>query len=90
MKYQVRFPSMPLAVYRELVAHLGLVLGVEVGFLPQEDQQFDYNQSQIGGLWLQYREDAEPGARERVSGILAYYSDRYGTWEMVNLQGTEG
>jgi len=40
-----RPPGLPLAVYREVAAHLQQVEGVETGLLPQTAQRFDYTQS---------------------------------------------
>ena len=80
-RYQIRCPGLPLAVYREVAAHLRQVKGVEAGLLSQTSQQFDYNQSQVGGLWIQYGDTVDAESRERVNQILAYYQNRYGTWE---------
>jgi hypothetical protein len=80
-KYLIQFPSMPLASYRELAAHLSQVFGVKASLLSQRSQQFDYYQSQIEGLWLEYSDNAEPGAEQQVERILAYYRDRYGNYE---------
>lgn len=77
-RYQVEFPGLPLAVYRELAAHLRQVEGVETGLTPQQSQQFDYNQSQVGNLWIEYSEAADEAARQRVEQILQYYRERYG------------
>ncbi len=74
-------PTLPLAVYREVAAHLRQVTGVEVELLPQRSQTFDYQQSQIGGLMLSYTSDADSIAPQRVQQILAYYGDRYGNWQ---------
>lgn len=76
---QERFhcPKLPLAVYREVAAHLQQVPGVEVEFIPQTSQQFDYTQSQIDSLTIRYGEDFDVGFQERVKGILNYYSQRY-------------
>ena len=49
---KIEFPGLPLAVYREIAAHIRQVLGVEVGLIPQTSSEFDYNQSQISGLWI--------------------------------------
>lgn len=81
LRYQIRCFGLPLAVYRELAAHLRQVKGVDVGLTPQTSKQFDYQASQTGGLWLEYGHDAEKNARERVQQILAYYQNRYGTCE---------
>lgn len=84
LKYEIRFPRLPLAVYREVAAHLRQVEGVDAGLYPATWQEFDYDQSQIGGLWLQYSSDAGLESRERVSQILAYYQDGYGALESLN------
>jgi hypothetical protein len=80
-EHQILCPRLPLAIYHEVVAHLRQVAGVEAGLLPQRSQQFDYLQSQVGGLWLRYRADAR--TELRIEQILTYYSDRYGAWEDV-------
>ena len=84
LKYEVQFPGLPLAVYREIAAHLRQVEGVETGLYPAQFQQFDYNQSQVGGLWIQYAQTASSESRERVDQILAYYQNRYGASEEGN------
>ncbi|GAB4235873.1 MAG: hypothetical protein Kow00121_63330 [Elainellaceae cyanobacterium] len=81
--YQLCCPHLPLAVYHEVVAHLRQVTGVEAGLLPQRSQEFDYLQSQIGGLWIRYTDATEATAQRRIEQILAYYGDRYGAWETV-------
>ena len=78
LKYEIQFPGLPLAVYREIAAHLRQVEGVETGLYPTQSEQFDYNQSQVGGLWIQYSQTAGEESREQVDQILAYYQDRYG------------
>ncbi|MCL1466798.1 hypothetical protein [Argonema galeatum] len=85
-RYQFEFPGLPLAVYRELAAHLRQVEGVETGLIPQQSQQFDYNQSQVGSLWVEYSEAADAVARQRVDRILQYYRERYGTKIMGNKE----
>ena len=77
LRYEIQFP-VPLVVYREIAAHLRQVEGVETGLYPAQSQQFDYNQSQVGGLWIQYAQTAGEESRERVDQILAYYQNRYG------------
>lgn len=81
LRYQIRCSGLSLAVYREVAAHLRQVQGVEAGMIPQNSQQFDYNQSQVGGLWIRYTEASDSASRERVNQILAYYQNRYGAWE---------
>jgi hypothetical protein len=74
---KIEFPGLPLAVYREIVAHLHQVEGVEAGLIPQSSEEFDYNQSQIAGLLIGFAVDLPPECRLRVQQILAYYRERY-------------
>ncbi|MEB3178234.1 MAG: hypothetical protein VKL59_04225 [Nostocaceae cyanobacterium] len=74
---QIEFPRLPLAVYRELAAHLRSTPGVEASLITQTSQQFDYHQSQIAGLQIEYSTTANSQSRERVQQILAYYKQRY-------------
>lgn len=80
-QYRVCYSQLPLAVYREVAAHLRQVDGVNVELLPQTSQQFDYTQSQIGGLSIEHSHPADAGSHHRVKQILNYYSDRYGSWQ---------
>jgi hypothetical protein len=74
---------LPLAVYREVAAHLCQIDGIGAELIPQQSQQFEYSLSQIDSLWIQYPEDADSTCCGQVQQILAYYSDRYGAWETV-------
>ncbi|MEH2422042.1 MAG: hypothetical protein V7K48_14295 [Nostoc sp.] len=76
-KEKIEFAGLPLAVYREIAAHLHQVEGVEVDLIPQSSQQFDYNQSQIGGLSISWTANSGSENRQRVNQILAYYRNRY-------------
>lgn len=69
-------PTLPLAVYREVVAHLRQVDGVAAGLLPQTAPHFDPKLSQVGGLWLEIPEDCDRHHRDRLDAILQYYGDR--------------
>jgi hypothetical protein len=80
---QLYCPALPLAVYREVAAHLRQVAGVEVELLPQLSQTFDYHQSQLGGLKLHYSAEVNSTSRQRVQQILAYYGNRYGDWQIL-------
>ncbi|NER38659.1 MAG: hypothetical protein F6J93_32690 [Oscillatoria sp. SIO1A7] len=84
---QYKIPGVPLAAYREMAAHLRQVRGVEVGLIPQHSKNFDYNQSQIAGLWIQSDSDMEPAELQRLEQILAYYGDRFGAWEICGQEG---
>ena len=78
---QIYSPGLPLAVYREVAAHLRQVDGVNTGLLPQQSQKFDYNDSQIGALWIEFSAEAKEASRKQVEQILAYYGDRYSPWQ---------
>lgn len=77
LQEQITFAGLPLAVYREVAAHLRQVVGVEVGLIPQTSVEFDYNQSQVSGLWVSWTPTADAESRERFKQIVAYYQNRY-------------
>lgn len=83
MKYQVQCPGLPLAVYREVAAHLSQVDGVKTELIAQRSQKFDYNQSQVESLWIQFLDSTTLASQARVEQILAYYGDRYGAWKTI-------
>lgn len=74
---KVEFVGLPLAVYREIAAHLRQVEGVEVSLIPQSSPQFDYAQSQIDSLSICWTGNSNAESRQRVQQILAYYKNRY-------------
>jgi hypothetical protein len=86
VQYQLHSPHLPLAVYREVAAHLRQIEQVETGLLPQNSQTFDYLQSQVGGVWIRYPEAAADRCQPQVEAILAYYGDRYGQWENLSTK----
>lgn len=75
---------LPLAVYREIVSHLRQINEVNADLFPQTATEFDYLQSQVGGLSVEYlpSEDTEI----KVKSILAYYENKYSLWTMNNEQ----
>lgn len=88
LKYSIRCVGLPLAVYREVAAHLQQVDGVKTELVSQHSQQFDYQLSQIDRIQIQYPPNVSFNTRQRVEQILAYYSDRYGNWETVDDTAT--
>ena len=72
---------LPLAVYREIVAHLRQVDGVSADLLPQTSKDFDYLQSQVGGLRVSYPNKSD--TETQINGILAYYENKYGKWDVI-------
>ena len=79
-EYDIQCPGLPLAVYREIAAHLSQIEHVETDLLPQESQQFDYALSQIGWLRIRHPQDLQNPDQERLQEILAFYSQRFGEW----------
>lgn len=77
-KEKIEFAGLPLAVYREIVAHLRQVEGVKADLIPQSSQVFDYHQSQVGGLWFCFASNSSLQTQQRVQQILAFYRNRYG------------
>lgn len=80
-QYWITCTTLPLAIYREVATHLRQVPGVEAEVLPQTATQFDYLQSQAGGLRYSLSAIADDQSRQRVSQILQYYGDRFGPWQ---------
>jgi hypothetical protein len=74
---QITYPGLPLAIYREVAAHLRQVAGIKTELISQDSQEFDYNQSQIGGLWIEYPTHLNDRDRALVEAILSYYACRY-------------
>lgn len=84
VEYRFHSPRLPLAVYREVAAHLRQIDGVNTGLLPQTSKEFDYLQSQVGGVWIRYDADQVERCQPQVEAILTYYGDRYGQWETLS------
>jgi hypothetical protein len=80
VEYRLHSPHLPLAVYREVAAHLRQIPGVDTGLLPQTSQTFDYLQSQVGGVWIRYASADADTCQAQVDAVLTYYGDRYGNW----------
>jgi hypothetical protein len=78
---EIRYPNLPLAVYREIAAHLNQIEGVTTELLPQDTQHFDYSHSQVGWLRIQHPKALGKEDRDRLQQILNYYGDRFGAWQ---------
>lgn len=94
IKRQLRCHQLPLAVYREVAAHLRQVEGVDTSLImrsiehnPQE--KFDYYQSQVATLEINHPEDLAETDKQRVAEILDYYAQRYSSWENIEAEGGE-
>ena len=88
-KVQKRYksPRLPLAVYREVAAHLRQVTGVDAGLITKplqgSTETFDYYASQIECLWLEYPDNLPTNSKQQIQAILDYYGKRYQCWEMI-------
>jgi len=71
-------PPIPLAMYKELAAHLRQVNSVSVELQWQNTKNFDYSASQIAAINISYSQEAE----DLVQKILGYY----GTWQEQEVE----
>lgn len=83
---QLTCPQLPLGVYREVAAHLRQVAGVEVNLIMRSvegdpTEEFDYYQSQVAAIQIDYPEKMTKSQRDRISAILDYYAHRYSPWQ---------
>ncbi|MGF1540198.1 MAG: hypothetical protein ACFCU5_07050 [Pleurocapsa sp.] len=87
--YRFVCPQLPLAVYREVAAHLRQVDNVEAGLISRpvtsSPEKFDYTQSQIEALWIEYPENLDHQSKQRIDSILDYYARRYHPWQFQIL-----
>jgi hypothetical protein len=89
IRSQLVCPRLPLAVYREVAAHIRQISGVDaelmlylVGDRREINQQkFDYAQSQVKGLSVEYSQDLTENNKQRLEEILDYYGRRYAPWQ---------
>ena len=79
-------PGLPLAIYREVAAHLRQIAGVEVSLESQTAQAFDYHQSQIGAMVIRYPADLPSEMQQTLTAILNFYGDRHGQWQRETLK----
>ncbi|GBF78673.1 hypothetical protein [Aphanothece sacrum] len=80
-KEQITYPNLPLAIYREIAAHLRQIKDINTELIPQKSQQFDYAQSQVDSLHIHYRVNFDSSEKQQVKAILDYYAQRYGAYE---------
>jgi hypothetical protein len=85
-RQQLTSHQLPLAVYREVAAHLRQVEGVNTSLIMRSlehdpKEKFDYYQSQVAALEISYIEDIAETDKQRVSEILDYYAQRYAPWQ---------
>ncbi|MFM7573856.1 MAG: hypothetical protein ACKO4S_12095 [Snowella sp.] len=80
-KETIAYPQLPLAVYREISAHLQQVENVKTVLIPQSSTQFDYAQSQIEAVQIEYPVDLSNQEKQYLEAILEYYSQKYGKYQ---------
>ena len=81
-KFTIANHQLPLAVYREIAAHLRQFEGVTVSFLTPVNRGFSYTESQLGGLEIMGANLLTDQDRIRLDQLLDYYADRYDQWEI--------
>lgn len=72
---------LPLAVYREIAAHLRQVEGVKVSQIAPDPESFDYALSQVKGLAIEYPAELEASSQQQLQAILDYYARTYAPWQ---------
>ncbi|MGK7945848.1 MAG: hypothetical protein AB4058_15405 [Microcystaceae cyanobacterium] len=82
---QITYPNLPLAVYRELSAHLQQIEGVTVELLPQDAPSFHYAQSQIKALLLNAPESLSETQQDQIKSILDYYAQIHGQYSINDV-----
>jgi hypothetical protein len=80
-KFTICNARMPLAVYREVAAHLQQIEGIAVAFLNPIEREFNYTHSQLGGLEISGVSQLTQLDRLRIEQILSYYANRFAPWE---------
>ena len=78
----IRNPTLPLAIYRELTAHLHQIDGLEITDISQESTKFDYSLSQISGLIISVSESVSSDEKAKIQKILTFYGNKYGEWQI--------
>jgi hypothetical protein len=81
--------QLPLAVYREIAAHLQQIEGVTVSFLTPINRGFSYTESQLGGLKIMGANLLNDDDKVRLEQLLDYYADRYHRWEISDDLATD-
>lgn len=74
---KISYAGLPLAVYREISAHLEQIAGVKTELIPQQSREFDYQQSQVDSLLIEYNRDLDTAELNRLKEILNYYDELY-------------
>lgn len=88
-RQQLTCAQLPLAVYREVAAHLRQLEGVDANLIMRSidhdpAEKFDYYQSQVAALQIDFAENIAESIPQTVSAILDYYAQRYNPWKSAN------
>jgi hypothetical protein len=83
-KFTITNHQMPLAVYREVAAHLQQIAGITVSFLTTVDRRFSYTESQLGGVEIIGADRLTDLDKIRIDDVLNYYANRYSCWEIAD------
>ena len=89
--HQLTCPLLPLAVYREVAAHLRQVTGVKTNLIMRSlehdpTEKFNYYQSQVAALKIGYELEISAVDRDRITEILNYYAQRYSPWHSREVE----
>jgi hypothetical protein len=82
---KISYPQLPLAVYREIAAHLGQIEGVITLLIAQSSTHFDYAQSQVEALEIHYPQNLPAQEKVYLEKILSYYAQLYGDYKRVTV-----
>ena len=85
IKETVSFQHLPLAVYREIAAHLQQVTGLQTRLISQSAPYFDYQLSQVEALEIGYPQSLPVTEKQLLESILDYYAQRYGSYQRSSL-----
>lgn len=77
----ISYPQLPLAIYREIAAHLQQIQGIKAELTPQSSTQFDYFQSQIESVRIEYPAELPDQEQQYLESILNYYAQKYGNYQ---------
>jgi hypothetical protein len=91
MKNNLTIERLPLAIYLEIAAHLRQIEKVETTLIQQptyleSKPQFDYLESQIRCLQIEYPNDLNTSCQQTMKEILDYYAKRYGSWQQDEVK----
>lgn len=78
---RVSYVNLPLAVCREIAAHLQQVAEVQTRLIPQSAPQFDYSLSQVEAIEIYYPKNLPVAEKQLLESILDYYAQRYGPYQ---------